>query len=391
MRKNGVNREIRPIEGGICAPKGFRANGVLCGVSIGNDLALIVADERYPIACIRSDNAFVTPCGNLLSQRSKDGKARAVFFNTGIANVCVTGGERFASETRLSLAREIGCEASDVLLFSAGEVCGSFPLDKIKEKITPLVCGLTDGESGNVAAKEGVCLGRAVSFAYAFELGDFSCKIGGIASVAPRLSGGVNASLVALTTDVNITPELLEKAFDSAYKDTFGLLGRRDSPFDGAVIFSSQKAGNCKISVADGEYKKFSDALFKVCEKIAKRLAVGEGERLIEFCVCGARSKQLSRALAKSLADCFAVKRDFKENPHLSELLSALGAARLPIEIKRAQIRLSSDSGELLIMEEGAALPYNLSQCKKILASSEIFVRIDFGQGNFSSCSWARV
>ncbi len=391
MRKNGVNKEIRPIEGGICAPKGFQANGASCGGSPRNDLALIVADERYPFACIRSENAFVTPCGKLLSQLPKDKKARAVFFNTGVANACVAGGERFASEMRSLVAREIGCEALDVLLFSAGEVCGWFPLDKIKENIPFLVGGLTDGEAGSVAAKESLLLGVADSFSYAFDLGDFSCKIGGIAASSPRLSDGVNASLVALTTDVNIAPELLEKAFYSAYKDTFGLLGRKDSPFDGAVIFSSQKAGNCQISVVDGEYKKFSDALFKVCEKIAKRLAVGEGERLVEFCVCGVRSKQLSRAVAKSLADCFAVKRDFKESPHLSELLSALGGAGLSIEIKRVQIRLSSDSGELLIMEEGVALPYNLSQCKKILSSSEIFVRIDFGQGNFSSCSWARV
>ena len=53
MRKNGVNREMKPIEGGVCAPAGFSANGVHCGIRKNKekkDLALIVCEKRAATA-----------------------------------------------------------------------------------------------------------------------------------------------------------------------------------------------------------------------------------------------------------------------------------------------------------------------------------------------------
>lgn len=44
---------IQQIAGGVCAPKGFRANGVHCGIrknKVKKDLALIVADKRCATA-----------------------------------------------------------------------------------------------------------------------------------------------------------------------------------------------------------------------------------------------------------------------------------------------------------------------------------------------------
>ena len=60
MRKNAVNRELIEIPGGVCAPKGFFANGVHCGIekqSKKRDLALVSADWRCPTACVFSEQS----------------------------------------------------------------------------------------------------------------------------------------------------------------------------------------------------------------------------------------------------------------------------------------------------------------------------------------------
>ena len=46
---------VKEISGGVCAPKGFKANGVHCGIrknKIKKDLALIVAEKRSAVACV---------------------------------------------------------------------------------------------------------------------------------------------------------------------------------------------------------------------------------------------------------------------------------------------------------------------------------------------------
>ena len=44
MRKNGINRSLAEIEGGVCAPLGFKAGGIYAGFTQAaqkKDLALI--------------------------------------------------------------------------------------------------------------------------------------------------------------------------------------------------------------------------------------------------------------------------------------------------------------------------------------------------------------
>ena len=59
MRKNGIDKEMKQIEGGVCAPKGFSANGIHCGIRKNKkkkDLALIVCDRRAATACVYTKN-----------------------------------------------------------------------------------------------------------------------------------------------------------------------------------------------------------------------------------------------------------------------------------------------------------------------------------------------
>ena len=47
------------ISGGVCAPKGFKASGVHCGIRKNRskkDLALILSEKKGPCACVYTTN-----------------------------------------------------------------------------------------------------------------------------------------------------------------------------------------------------------------------------------------------------------------------------------------------------------------------------------------------
>ena len=58
MRKNGINRELRPIDGGVCAPEGYKANAVSCGIREdgGLDFAMILSERRCCTEKWKTDN-----------------------------------------------------------------------------------------------------------------------------------------------------------------------------------------------------------------------------------------------------------------------------------------------------------------------------------------------
>ncbi|MEL6814285.1 MAG: bifunctional ornithine acetyltransferase/N-acetylglutamate synthase, partial [Cyanobacteria bacterium J06598_3] len=79
------------IEGGITAPKGFRAAGIAAGLkpSGAPDLALIISDTDAIAAGVFTTSqvraACVDYCQNLLEEKPA---ARAILCNAGQANAC---------------------------------------------------------------------------------------------------------------------------------------------------------------------------------------------------------------------------------------------------------------------------------------------------------------
>ncbi len=106
---------IHDIEGGITAPKGFRASGVACGIKRRNpslpaaplDLALIVADAPAAAAAVFTTNkAVAAPVVVSREHLARSGGlASAVVVNSGCANAC-TG------EAGLTVARQMADAAA---------------------------------------------------------------------------------------------------------------------------------------------------------------------------------------------------------------------------------------------------------------------------------------
>ena len=93
--------KLTEISGGVCAPKGFKANGIHCGIrknKIKKDLALIVSDVRCNVACVYTTN-LVKGAPILVTKKNvADGYAQAVIVNSGNANTCNEGGVEIAEK-----------------------------------------------------------------------------------------------------------------------------------------------------------------------------------------------------------------------------------------------------------------------------------------------------
>ena len=93
--------EYKTIEGGVCAAKGFMANGLNCGlnpVKEKNDLGLIYSIKECDAAAVYTQNK-VKGAPILVTKSNLEktgGKARAVIVNSKNANTCNADGEEKA-------------------------------------------------------------------------------------------------------------------------------------------------------------------------------------------------------------------------------------------------------------------------------------------------------
>ena len=140
MRKNGINRNLTQIAGGVCAPDGFSAGGVYCGIrkkdnlvsretnsTILEDLGLITADKRCPVACVYAKDGVLGAPSKITQRHLKSGYARAILVNSGIANVYGDGAERSALEICRAYAGKALITPDEVAIASTGSVGERFP------------------------------------------------------------------------------------------------------------------------------------------------------------------------------------------------------------------------------------------------------------------------
>ena len=113
---------LRPIDGGVTAPSGFRASGLHCGIKASGkpDLSLIVSDTPASAAGVFTVNlakaAPVYLCQDHLA--SSGGRAQAIVTNSGCANAC-TGPQGMADAKEMAqLDRERPSAAARIRCWS---------------------------------------------------------------------------------------------------------------------------------------------------------------------------------------------------------------------------------------------------------------------------------
>ena len=389
---------LQLIAGGVCAPKGFAANGVHCGIrknKIKKDLALITSEVRCAAACVYTQNLVKGAPILVTKEHVKDGYARAVIVNSGNANTCNANGVEIA-EKMCSLVEEYtGILAGDVVVASTGVIGQELKLEPIAGGMEELVNGLSSDEAHSSAAAEAIMTTDTVKkeAAVSFELGGKQVKLGVICKGVGMICPNMATMLMFLTTDAAITPQMLQKAISEDVKDSLNMLSvdRDTSTNDTLCILASGLAGNPVIASEGEDFALFSRALHTLTTEMCKMLAAyGEwATRLIECRVRGAKTKEDARLAAKSVVNSNLVKAMiFGADANGGRVMCALGYAGADLDPMKIDVDFRSEAGTLPAYKQGSALPFSEDFAKRVLSEKEIVIDVSLNEGSFEATAW---
>ncbi len=386
---------LTQIAGGVCAPKGFRANGVHCGIrknKTKKDLALIVADVKCATACVYTTNLVKGAPILVTKQNVADGYAQAVICNSGNANTCNADGVEIA-EKMCELVREYtGINAGDVVVASTGVIGQKLSLDPIIAGMPALCEGLGDHST---AAAEAIMTTDTVAkeIAFSFTAGGKECRIGAICKGVGMICPNMATMLMFVTTDVAISPAMLQKALSADVKKSLNMVSvdRDTSTNDTLCVMASGLAGNAEITEANADYRAFCRALNAVttamCRKIARD---GEGAtKLIECRVSGASSLKNARLVAKSVINSPLLKAAmFGSDANWGRVLCAIGYSGAKLDVEKVDVVFRSAAGTLPVCKDGSGLEFSEDFAKRVLSEEEIVIDVDLNGGNFRATAW---
>lgn len=388
--------DIKEIGGGICAPKGFRANGVHCGIrknKIKKDLALILADVRCATACVYTTNLVKGAPILVTKEHVKDGYAQAVIVNSGNANTCNIDGVEIAEKTCALVESATGIPASDVVIGSTGVIGQKLSLAPIAEGMQPLYEGLS--YEGSHAAAEAIMTTDTVAkeIAYSFTLGGKECRIGAICKGVGMLCPNMATMLMFITTDVAITPELLQSALSLDVKTSLNMVSvdRDTSTNDTLCVMASGLAGNTPIDEKGKDYNAFRKALHQVTTAMCKKIARdGEGAtKLIECRVSGATSSKNARIAAKSVINSPLLKAAmFGADANWGRVLCALGYSGAKLDVDKIEVTFRSAKGDLKVCENGRGVDFSEEFAKEVLSEDNVIIDVALHDGRYSAVAW---
>ncbi len=384
------------IPGGVCAAKGFKANGIHCGIRKNRtkrDISLIVSDKKAVAAGVYTTN-LVKGAPNIVTKKNiADGYATAVICNSGNANTCNANGIEIAEEMCKITGDALGISPSDVVVASTGVIGQPLSLDPIKSGLPELVSGLS--YEGGAAAAEGIMTTDTVmkEIAVSFNIGSKECKIGGIAKGSGMIHPNMATMLVFITSDVAISPDMLQKALSADIKTTFNMVSvdGDTSTNDMVVVLANGMAENDEIN-SDGEaFDTFCKALNTVNAYLCRMIA-GDGEgatKMLECKVTGADSDAVARTVAKSVICSSLTKAAmFGADANWGRVLCAIGYSGADVDITKIDVSFRSEAGEIVVCQNGAGVEFSEEKAKEILLKRDIEILISLGDGEFSSTAW---
>ena len=387
---------MKVIEGGVCAAKGFRANGVHCGIRKNHskkDLSLIFSTVPASAAAVYTTNLVKGAPLTVTKQHLANGTAQAVICNSGNANTCNRGGIEIAEEMSALAASALGISADDVVVASTGVIGQPLSIDPIVAGLPELVAGLSENGSGTAA--EGIMTTDTVrkEVAVAFTLGGKTCRLGGIAKGSGMIHPNMATMLVFLTTDGAISPRMLQKALSGDIANTFNMLSidGDTSTNDMVTILANGLAGNPEVTEEGEDFTAFMQALNSVTIALCRKIA-GDGEgatKLLECKVTGAADLPTAKTVAKSVICSSLLKAAmFGADANWGRVLCAIGYSGAQVDVHKVDVAFRSAAGTVAVCKDGAGLDFSEEIAKKVLLEKEIEILVELNSGSFASTAW---
>ncbi|MBQ5591970.1 MAG: bifunctional glutamate N-acetyltransferase/amino-acid acetyltransferase ArgJ [Clostridia bacterium] len=386
---------MKEIMGGICAAKGFKANGIHCGIrknKTKRDLALITSEVKAAAAAVYTTNLVKGAPLTVTKAHIADGYAQAVICNSGNANTCNANGIEIAEQMSDLVEKATGISKDDVVIASTGVIGQVLDITPIANGIDELAAGL--GDHSDFAA-EGIMTTDTIKkeIAVSFDIGGVECKIGGIAKGSGMIHPNMATMLVFITTDVAIAPELLQKALSTDIASTFNMVSvdGDTSTNDMVTVLANGMAGNVMIDKEDESYAEFCKALNSVTVYLCRKIA-GDGEgatKLLECKVTGAADEKTAKTVAKSVICSSLLKAAmFGADANWGRVLCAIGYSGADVDVNKIDVSFESAKGRLDVCVNGAGIDFSEEKAKEILLEKEIDILVELNSGDAKATAW---
>lgn len=386
------------IDGGVCAAKGYKANGLNCGLNSNpdkNDLGLYVSDVPANTAGVYTTNKvkgapIIVTKSHL---ENTNGVARAVIMNSKNANTCNADGEEKAEAMCRLAADALGISPDEVLVASTGVIGQILPIEPIENSVEALANGLA--YDGNERAATAIMTTDTVKKEYAveFELDGKTCRLGGMAKGSGMIHPNMATTLNFITTDASVSVPMLQKALSEIVKVTYNCLSvdGDTSTNDTILLHANALADNREITEPNEDYEVFKQALYIVMSELTKMLAKdGEGAtKLLECTVSGAPDVDTAIIVAKSVIRSPLLKcAMFGADANWGRVLCAIGYAEADFDINKVDVDFRSDVGVLPVCRNGAGVPFSEELAKELLLREDIFIDVNLNLGQSSAKAW---
>ncbi|HHV98231.1 MAG TPA: bifunctional glutamate N-acetyltransferase/amino-acid acetyltransferase ArgJ [Clostridiaceae bacterium] len=384
---------MRVIEGGgVTYPEGFFATGVACGIKQNGkkDLAIVCSEDSAAVAGVFTTNAVKGHSLQVTMEHIKNGYASAVIINSGNANACVgEEGYKNAKEMARYASELLECSPEEILIGSTGVIGVPLNMEAVLTGIDEAVSGMEP--DGGHDAVEAIMTTDTIpkEIAVEFEIQGVKVVIGGMAKGSGMIHPNMATMIGIITTDVNISRKLLEKALKDVVKRTFNRISvdGDTSVCDMVLALANGLADNPGIVAEDKDYDEFKKALEFVCTYLARLIAKdGEGAtKLIEIIAEGASSEDDAYKVVSAVAKSPLVKTAiFGEDANWGRIITAVGYSGANIDPQKIDINI----GDIAVCRNGAAVPFDEEEASKTLARDEIKIYIKLNNGEFSDRMW---
>ncbi len=387
---------MKIIEGGVCAAKGFTANGVNAGiktVSEKPDLGLVFSEVPASCAAVYTTNLVKGAPLDVTKAHISDGRAQAVIANSGNANTCNADGMEIAEKMCRLAADALGISSQDVVVASTGVIGQRLNIAPIEAAIPQLIAGLS-ADGGDRAARAIMTTDTVKKeIAVEFEIAGCTCRMGGMAKGSGMIHPNKATMLGFITTDAAISPEMIRKALSADIEDSFNMISvdGDTSTNDMVTILANGLAGNPVITTECEDFDTFAAALKEVSTYLAKNMARdGEGaSKLIECCVSGAKDKQTAKVVAKSIICSNLLKcAIFGADANWGRVLCAIGYSGADVDVKKVGVAFAGAAGRVDVCADGAGIDFSEEEARKILEEDEVQILVTLGDGTGEATAW---
>ena len=387
------------IEGGITAPKGFKATGTEAGIKYQNrkDMALVYSEQPCVAAATFTTNVVkAAPVKWDQNIVENSPFLQAIVVNAGIANACTNEqGMQVCKQTAEVTGKLLNIPENAVAIGSTGVIGMQIPIDKIVagvEKMVPMLGSSI--ENGHTAAQS-IMTTDTISKeeAVTFEIGGKTVTMGAMCKGSGMIHPNMCTLLAYVTTDLAISKELLTKALKEDVQDTFNMISvdGDTSTNDTLLIMANGMAGNTEITTEGADYEIFKEALHYLNETQAKKMA-GDGEgatALIEAKVVHADTKENAKLLAKSVICSSLTKAAiYGHDSNWGRIMCAMGYSGAKFEPEKVDLYYEGNGHKMLVCHNGQMADYSEEEATKTLSAKEVTLLLDMNAGDETATAW---